>query len=160
MTSTDGDFVKSLLEHMGDWFDNEEEFRLARLQNKYHPYTHLFSPVQVNRLHIKNRIVMGPMANFNMAEELGRPNDKMIQYFTERARGGVGLITSGLIPIGHAGDPTLTERDGRTSFPRISGSTTVFSAGVTWSRAFIPMARTSSFSSPRGWDGWASRCRC
>ena len=101
-TSINEDFVVNLLDHMGDWFNDEEQFQLARLDKKYYPYTHLFSPLQVNRLRIKNRIVMGPMANFNMAEETGRPNDKMIQYFIERARGGVGLITSGLIPIRHS----------------------------------------------------------
>ena len=112
---------------MGDWFDDEEQFQLARMDRKYYPYTHLFSPIQVNRLHLKNRIVMGPMGNSNMAEEFGRPNDKMVQYFAERARGGVGLITSGLIPVGADSDPTLTEKDGRTYFPRITGSRTVFS---------------------------------
>lgn len=127
MTSINEDFIKNLLEHMEDWFNDDEQFQLARLDKKYYPYTHLFSPIQVNRLYIKNRIVMGPMANCNMAEEFGRPNDKMIQYFIERARGGVGLITSGLIPVGHDGDPTLTEQDGRTYFPRITGSRTVFS---------------------------------
>ena len=127
MTSISDDFVKNLLEHMEDWFSNDEQFPLARLEKKYYPYTHLFSPVQVNRLRIKNRIVMGPMANINMAEEYGRPNDKMIQYFSERARGGVGLITSGLVPIGQDADPTLTEKEGQTNFPLITGSRTVFS---------------------------------
>ena len=127
MISTDEDFVSDLLEHMGDWFDDGEQFQLARLGKRYYPYTHLFSPLQVNRLRLKNRIVMGPMANFNMAEEFGRPNEKMIQYFVERARGGVGLITSGLIPVSDAGDPTLTEKGGKTYFPLISGSRTVFS---------------------------------
>ena len=70
---------------------------------------------------------MGPMANSNMAEESGRPNNKMIQYFIERARGGVGLITTGCIPICQAADPALTEKDGQTNFPLITGSRTVFS---------------------------------
>lgn len=127
MKSSDEGFVRNLLERMGDWFNDEEQFRLAGFERDYYPYTHLFSPVQVNRLHLKNRIVMGPMANFNMAEEFGRPNDKMVQYFVERARGGVGLITSGLIPVGADADPTLTEADGRSYFPRITGGRTVFS---------------------------------
>ena len=127
MTSISEDFVSNLLEHMEDWFSDDEQFQLARPEKKYYPYTHLSSPVQVNRLHIKNRVVMGPMANINMAEEYGRPNDKMIQYFSERARGGVGLITSGLVPIGQAADPTLTEKEGQTNFPLITGSRTVFS---------------------------------
>lgn len=126
MTTINEDFVSNLLDHADDWFSDAESFQLARLGTRYFPFTHLFSPVQVNRLRIKNRIVMGPMGNLNMADEFGRPNDKMIQYFTERARGGVGLITTGLIPVSDAGDPTVTEEGGRTYFPRVSGSRTVF----------------------------------
>jgi 2-enoate reductase len=98
----DEDFIRNLLEQMGDWFNDEAQLQLARLDRKYYPYTHLFAPLQINGVCIKNRVVMGPMANFKMAEETGRPNDKMIQYLSERARGGAGLITSGLIPIGQA----------------------------------------------------------
>ncbi len=46
----------------------------------------------------------------------------MIRYFVERARGGVGLITSGMVPISDAADPTVTDRDRSTDFPRLSGS--------------------------------------
>jgi 2-enoate reductase len=127
MTSISADFLTGLLEHMGDWFNKEDQFQLARLEKKYHPYTRLFSPIQVNRLRIKNRIVMGPMGNLYMAEEHGRPSNKMIQYFIERARGGVGLITSGLVPVGDPSDPTVTERDRLTYYPRITGSRTHFS---------------------------------
>jgi len=42
---------------------------------------------------------MGPMGNISMADETGRPSNKMIQYFAERARGGAGLITTGLVPV-------------------------------------------------------------
>src|SRR5512137_3215840 len=100
---------------------------LARMTSRNAPYTQLFSPIQVNRLKLKNRIVMGPMGNFNMAEETGRPTNKMIQYFAERARGGVGLITSGLIPISQTVDPTVTERGNKTYFPRIDRSRSLFS---------------------------------
>jgi len=127
MTTPDDAFVGNLLAHMGDWFENEDEFRLARMGKKYYPYTELFSPLQVNRLYLKNRIVMGPMGNANMGEEYGRPSPKMVQYFAERARGGVGLITSGMVPVGADADPTLSEKDGRTYFPRITGSRTLFS---------------------------------
>ena len=125
MPSFDEGFVKNLLEHAGDWFNDERRLELARLTKRYFPYTHLFSPIQVNQLYLKNRIVMGPMANFNMAEEFGRPTNKMIQYFVERARGGVGLITTGLVPVGQSRDPTLTEQAGQTYFPRITGSRTL-----------------------------------
>ena len=127
MKISDEGFVGNLLEQMGAWFHDEEQFQLARMGRKYYPYTQLFSPIQVNRLYLKNRIVMGPMGNSNMAEEFGRPSQKMVQYFVERARGGVGLITTGLVPVGADVDPTLTEKGGRTYFPRITGSRTLFS---------------------------------
>ena len=121
------DFVKELLDQYPKWFSESGRMDLAQMTDKNYPYTSLFSPIQVNRLTLKNRIVMGPMGNIDMAEEFGRPSNKMIQYFADRARGGAGLLTSGLIPISQAVDPTVTERDGRSYFPRIDSSRTVYS---------------------------------
>jgi 2-enoate reductase len=90
-----------------------------------HPYRLLFSPIQVNTVRIKNRIVMGPMGNVSMAEETGRPGAKMIRYFVERAKGGVGLITSGLVPVSFSVDPSFLEPGGLTYLPRIDGSRSV-----------------------------------
>jgi 2-enoate reductase len=70
---------------------------------------------------------MAPMGNIDMAEETGRPNDKMIQYFIARAKGGVGLITTGLVPISHGIDNSITELGKLSYFPRIDRSRTVFS---------------------------------
>ena len=81
----------------------------------------------MNRTTIKNRLVMAPMGNIYMAEETGRPNDKMIQYFIARAKGGVGLITTGLVPISHGIDHSITELGHLSYFPRIDRSRTVFS---------------------------------
>jgi len=89
------------------------------------PYEQLFSPITINKLKLKNRIVMAPMGNIDMCEETGRPNDKMLQYFFERAKGGVGLITTGLIPISFGIDPSLSELDDLSYFPRIDRSRTV-----------------------------------
>ena len=113
----------------GDWVTRAREGKLAsaRMRMDLYPYTELFSPIQVNGVTIRNRIVMGPMGNLDMCEETGRPSEKMIAYFIERARGGAGLITTGLIPVSHGIDPSVTEKGDRTLFPRIDGSRTVFS---------------------------------
>ena len=42
---------------------------------------------------------MAPMGNINMADPIGRPLAKMIDYFVERAKGGTGLLITGLIPV-------------------------------------------------------------
>jgi 2-enoate reductase len=118
-------FLIDLIHRLDTWFSDPDSLSPGLTAQRY-PYQHLFSPIQVNSLWIKNRIVMGPMGNISMAEEMGRPANKMIQYFTARARGGVGLITSGLVPISQKVDPSLTEPGGQSYFPRIEGSRTVW----------------------------------
>jgi 2-enoate reductase len=61
-----------------------------------------------------------------MVEETGRPSGKMIAYFEARARGGVGLITSGLVPVSPESDPAIPQRGGLAFLPRINGSRSVF----------------------------------
>lgn len=46
------------------------------MTRELYPYTSIFSPIRVNRLTIKNRVVMAPMGNLMMAEEHGRLNKK------------------------------------------------------------------------------------
>lgn len=50
----------------------------------------LFDPISIQRLTLKNRIVMAPMAT-HMAED-GRVLEKHIRHYAARAEGGVGLI--------------------------------------------------------------------
>lgn len=106
----------------GDWFNGKME--APTMTNDLYPYTSIFSPIKVNKLEIKNRLVMGPMGNVNVADEDGRPSEKMIAYFEARAKGGVGLITTGLVPTSHGIDPTVTEKDNLSYFPRIDRSRT------------------------------------
>ncbi len=120
--------MKAVIDNLGTWYENPELKAYGEMSAKLYPYTSMFSPIQINSIRIKNRLIMGPMGNISMAEESGRPNNKMIQYFVERAKGGVGLITSGLVPISHGVDPSVTEPGGLSYFPRIDGSRTRFSA--------------------------------
>ena len=121
--------IQKLVDSYGNWVQGDCENRpggTARMTSTLYPYDMLFSPIRINRLTIKNRVVMAPMGNLQMAEESGRPNDKMLQYFFARAAGGVGLLTTGLIPISHGIDPTVTEPKNRSYFPRIDGTRTNF----------------------------------
>ena len=52
----------------------------------------LFSPISIGPLRIDNRIVMPPMAT-NYASPEGYVTDRQIDYYVERAKGGVGYIT-------------------------------------------------------------------
>jgi 2-enoate reductase len=52
----------------------------------------LFEPGKIGNLSIKNRIVMAPMHTGGLVEPNGRFSQEAIDYFENRARGGVGLI--------------------------------------------------------------------
>lgn len=121
------ELIQELIDNLGNWFYDEERLRWGKMTKELYPYEKLFSPIQINTITIRNRIVMGPMGNISMAEEMGRPSEKMIKYFSERAKGGVGLITTGLVPISHYIDPSVTEPGDRSYFPRIDKSRTVYS---------------------------------
>ncbi len=66
----------------------------------------LFEPVKIGKLELKNRIVM-PALNTKLGTEFGAVSERMIAYFAERAKGGVGLIiienTCIDWPVGKAG---------------------------------------------------------
>ncbi len=114
--------LDSLENTFGDWFNGK--IQIPEMTNELYPYTQMFSPIKVNSIELKNRLVMGPMGNVNMADETGRPNEKMISYFEARAKGGVGLITTGLVPTTFCIDPTIIEKDKLSYFPRIDRSRT------------------------------------
>ncbi|MET0780073.1 MAG: NADH:flavin oxidoreductase [Microbacterium sp.] len=54
----------------------------------------LGSPLRINSLDIKNRIILGPMAVLRPTED-GRPSAQSIAFLRRRARGGVGLVFVG-----------------------------------------------------------------
>ncbi len=126
MPSGSQDLVERLVEWYGNWFEDQDALENGRMTSRLYPYRQLFQPIQINGIKIKNRIVMGPIGNVAMADETGRPNAKMIQYFAERAKGGVGLVASGLVPVTFAIDPSFAEPGDLAYLPRIDGSRSVF----------------------------------
>ena len=110
----------------GDWAEDSAVCADGEMSQNLFPYTELFSPININRLKIKNRVVMAPIGNITMCDELGRPSNKMIEYYAARAKGGTGLINSGLVPVGQSVEATLTEKKNQTVMPRINGSRTVW----------------------------------
>lgn len=120
--------IQRLVDDYGRWFEDGNRLSCGRMTRELYPYDVMFSPIRIGRLTIKNRLVMAPMGNISMCEETGRPNEKMMQYFIERAKGGVGLITSGLVPVSFGIDPSIIEPGKLSYFPRIDRSRTVFAA--------------------------------
>ena len=69
--------------------------------NQYYP--HLFQFGKIGRRTIKNRIVEGPMG-VNMSNSDGAITDQEIAYYTERAKGGVGIIEIGAALVANEGN--------------------------------------------------------
>jgi len=57
----------------------------------------LFQPIQINKLNIKNRIYM-PAMHLGMANNF-EVTDQIVDFYAERAKGGVGMITVGYATI-------------------------------------------------------------
>lgn len=59
-------------------------------------YEKLFTPVKIGSCRIKNRFAMAPMGPLGLADAEGGFNQRGIDYYTERAKGGTGLIITGV----------------------------------------------------------------
>ena len=86
-------------------------------------YEKLFTPIQINGVELKNRIVMSPMHD-GLGLTGGDVNEQVIEYFAARAKGGVGLIINGFTVVcpdelcgtADAGQSHLTTLDNRNAF--------------------------------------------
>ncbi|MDI7260196.1 MAG: FAD-dependent oxidoreductase [Thermodesulfobacteriota bacterium] len=67
--------------------------------------TKIFEPGKIGSMSVRNRIVMAPMGTHS-ADSGGYVTDRMIDYYVERAKGGVGLIiTEGIKVLLESGGP-------------------------------------------------------
>ncbi len=58
-------------------------------------FSHLFSPIQIGKMRVKNRLLMSAMSiNFGVDEDC-HVTDQLIEYLVVRARGGVGMMLVG-----------------------------------------------------------------
>lgn len=61
-------------------------------------YEHLLSPMNIGTMTVKNRTVM-TAAEFSLGQPDGTPTEKLMDYYEERAKGGVGLIIPGVTRV-------------------------------------------------------------
>jgi len=69
------------------------------------PFPLLFSPIRLGRMEVRNRIAL-PAHGTGLARE-SLPDERLINYYAERAKGGVGLIVVGSLQI-HPTSPGIT----------------------------------------------------
>ena len=68
--------------------------------------TTLFTPLNIGSVTVKNRIGMAPMGNMGMITPDNCFNERAVEYFVERARGGAGLLITGSTEIESVIEPT------------------------------------------------------
>ena len=76
----------------------------------------IFTPLDIGTVRIKNRVAMAPMATFGILNPDGTLNQRVLDYFIERAKGGVGLIISTCFKVENEIEPIVP------SFPLLSGT--------------------------------------
>lgn len=62
-------------------------------------YASLFTPYKIGNLELRNRFHMAAMGGNDLILPDGSFSDKSAEYYVERAKGGVGLISTGTITI-------------------------------------------------------------
>lgn len=56
----------------------------------------LFTPIKIGNVEIKNRYTMAPMGPLGLSDSEGGWNQRGIDYYTARAKGGIGLVCTGV----------------------------------------------------------------
>ena len=74
-------------------------------------YKHLLSPGRIGTLEIRNRLLQTAMGS-NLAEEGGFVGDALVAYHEARAAGGIGLIITEAIAVGHPQGTVLVNQVG------------------------------------------------
>ncbi|MBR6208527.1 MAG: FAD-dependent oxidoreductase [Oscillospiraceae bacterium] len=59
-------------------------------------YKILFEPVKIGNVEIKNRFLLAPMGPLGLGDAEGAFNQRGVEYYTQRAKGGTGLIVTGV----------------------------------------------------------------
>lgn len=67
--------------------------------NMYKEHEILFTPFKIRDCEIKNRFVMAAMGTGGMVNSDGTFNERGVEYYVERAKGGVGLIVTGTMYV-------------------------------------------------------------
>lgn len=57
----------------------------------------LFQPIEINEVPVRNRLCM-PAMNLNYCDEY-RVTDRLVEFYAERARGGVGMLVTGCATV-------------------------------------------------------------
>jgi 2,4-dienoyl-CoA reductase (NADPH2) len=113
-------------------------------------YRHLFSPIKINKLEIKNRIAypaLGLLYSYD-----SKLNDRYYNYFRARAEGGAGIVTVGPVGIDFLGSGilalSLAKDEAISSFQKL---TSIIKKGG--ARSWVQLFHAGAYSHPFLIDG-------
>lgn len=64
-------------------------------------YPKLYEPLTIGKLCLKNRFVMAPLGMVAMSDPMGGFTERAQDYYVERAKGGTGLIITGITNVNY-----------------------------------------------------------
>jgi 2,4-dienoyl-CoA reductase (NADPH2) len=74
-------------------------------------YRHLLAPGRIGGLELRNRIVLAPMGSF-LAGADGHITERHRRFYEERAKGGVGLVTTEVVAVDYPRGAAMTHQLG------------------------------------------------
>jgi len=113
-------------------------------------YNYLFSPITINTLEIKNRIAYPALGLlFSYDRKL---NDRYMEFYKERANGGVGILTIGPVGVDYIGSGAVALGiDNDDVIPDFKKLTDIIKAGG--ARPWIQLFHAGAYSHPILIDG-------
>lgn len=69
------------------------------LMPSFNKYPHVFTPIKIRNLELKNRLVFSPVVSGHAGVVDGQVTESLVQFLGAQARSGVGMVTIGASPV-------------------------------------------------------------
>lgn len=66
---------------------------------QFNNYPHIFTPIKIRNLELKNRLVFSPVVSGHAGVVDGQVTEALVQFLGAQARSGVGMVTIGASPV-------------------------------------------------------------
>lgn len=84
-------------------------------------YSSLFHPVKLGNITIRNRVAFAPINNSSQSDPSdGTIKQECVDYFVERAKGGTGLIITGVFKVENEIEKCINIKEGLYKWPVVS----------------------------------------
>lgn len=65
----------------------------------FNDYPHIFTPIKIRNLELKNRLIFSPVVSGHAGVVDGQVTEALVQFLGAQARSGVGMVTIGASPV-------------------------------------------------------------